>query len=456
MNDLQQEENGFHHGSQRHNPHLHTHAIVGSSFTGISCYRTLKKLVMSSSLAGNISHAGADIASTIVLEKGHVLGSRSPLNNISGANILSFNMDESSTQQGLRRLEDKTNPIIQLIDDGLLSHGMLSKTSERPTGWNRGTGQWQHYTKRKQLKDILSSLLTSNQGDVGDYIIDAEDIVCNKNVASIEYVLERECWRIKTNSSDDMIDNSTEYFDSQALILAISPEDALSILQASHSSLSTVVKATDFNIVLTVLQSACNRRITRYATSIKIKRNSGFGAMVEAKFKEHYCNSASSTTSLQNGGVHELDVSQINSRDITLITKIIDPKNDGKEGIEEEDKGIDLHLSIHALRREVLESKDALLEWFLRWTGLPSESTIDSYSNDLTFDSEHISLFHQAPMGVIAPLSPLRETGYIMLSEKPIMVLAGDYCINPPCVSSALLSGEKAAKAIVNLQLQSK
>ena len=436
MTDLQEQRYAFRAGSPQY---VHKYAIVGCSFTGISCFRTLKKLVASSS-------SNAD-ESMILFEKGNTLGEHSPLSYSSGANIFSFNIDEAYIQKILPILEDNSN-CIKLIDDGLRSFGMLSRTNERPTGWNRVTGQWQHYRKRKCVKDTLTSLLSDCYGPF-------DNIICNRKIVSFEYVPERECWRIKTDITDTL-DNSLEYYQSKVLVLAIPAEDTLSILQASYSSLSTCMEIADLKRVLTALESSCDRNITRYATCIRVNLDSNLGKAIEAKFKEHYCDSIC-TMREQNRAladkVYELDVSQIGSKDITLITNIIDDVEYKTIEVRSEkiDQVLHLHLAVHALKREVLESRDELLTWLYLWTGLSNESLEDS--DFLDFDPGSIKVFHQPPMGVTCPLSPLRESGYILISERPVLIAAGDFCVSPPCVSSALLSGEKAAKAVINLQL---
>ena len=53
-------------------------------------------------------------------------------------------------------------------DDGLLSAGLLSRTRERPQGWNRGTGQWEHYTLGEGADfGELMSVLAAAQGGGG-------------------------------------------------------------------------------------------------------------------------------------------------------------------------------------------------------------------------------------------------------------------------------------------------
>lgn len=408
--------------------HFHSYAIVGGSFTGISCYRTLMKILVSS---------GTDATrSTVVFEKGRALGSASPLNSPNGANILSFNIDDTTTQQRLRLLEEDEH-CVAAVDDGLLYSGMLSRTKERPTGWNRVIGQWQHYRKRKPLKDILSSLLPDGNTATNC-------ILCNKKVTSIEYVPDRGCWRI--HSDDES--NLETFWDSQALVLALPPRDTLAILQVSQPSLTGVVKEGDLDTTMSVLQAACDRCIKRYTRSIKVKRECSLGSAVEAKFKELYCDSASTREGNHRLGdmVYELDVSQSGSKEITLISNIV-----GVDVDSQQEDGTTLHLAIHALKEEVL-SRDKLLEWLWLWTGLHKESECEVLPDDLAFDSQDVHVFAQAPMGVMAPLSPLRERGYILLSESPILALAGDYCISSSCVSSAMLSGDKTARAIVDLQ----
>ena len=72
-----------------------------------------------------------------------------------GSVICSFNISEACVQRRLglilRGLEGTE---LEHVDDGLLSKGRLSRTCERPQGWNRVTGQWEHYLFRADKFDF--------------------------------------------------------------------------------------------------------------------------------------------------------------------------------------------------------------------------------------------------------------------------------------------------------------
>ena len=56
-------------------------------------------------------------------------------------------------------------PGLEHVDDGLLSYGSLARTSERPGGWNRATGQWEHFRIRGGNVNLLRHLIDSASVD---------------------------------------------------------------------------------------------------------------------------------------------------------------------------------------------------------------------------------------------------------------------------------------------------
>ena len=62
-----------------------------------------------------------------------------------GALALSFDASLAAQAAALRTVASALPSTLRHADDGLLSYGALSRTLERPQGWNAATGRWEHF-----------------------------------------------------------------------------------------------------------------------------------------------------------------------------------------------------------------------------------------------------------------------------------------------------------------------
>jgi hypothetical protein len=97
---------------------------------------------------------------------------------------------------------------------------------------------------------------------------------------------------------------------------------------------------------------------------------------------------------------------------------------------------------------QLLEDLAAVLS---AWTNLPHESVLQVLA---AAPSSEPQRFEQAAVFEPAPLSPaLRESGCVVASEDPPLLLSGDWATGSGTVSGAILSGERAAEVLVQLLL---
>jgi hypothetical protein len=202
------------------------------------------------------------------------------------------------------------------------------------------------------------------------------------------------------------------------VILAVPADEALKIAR------TLPVTAVDSR-ALEVLERCSRNNELRFCRKIYLDGTSHIGRMIFGKFHE--------------SSVVELDVSSVTG-DITLLTC---------NSLEDTDCGAPISFYVHSRAREALID-DSLHTWLISWLDLTDG--IDS--NEIYCDEEidFVKCFSQSkPCNT--PLSPLRESGYLIISSKetsPNIMVCGDFASAGNCgtFTGALLSANKAAHAI--------
>lgn len=170
--------------------------IIGASFAG---------LIAAASLPPSCTVVLVEKASTLGAGTSFVCSSSSGTRVHLGSAIMSMNISENAVQTclgKLSRVEDGS--LLGHLDDGLLSKGKLSRTFDRPQGWNRVFGQWEHYL-------LATSCSANNEGQEQDEpiskllssLVDEKENVsvrCNVEAVSIEAMCagagERQRWKV--------------------------------------------------------------------------------------------------------------------------------------------------------------------------------------------------------------------------------------------------------------------
>ena len=105
-----------------------------------------------------------------------------------------------------------------------------------------------------------------------------------------------------------------------------------------------------------------------------------------------------------------------------------------------------LRFHAHAACEDDLEQSN-FAAWLISWLGIEK---FEGGNDCVSAENNNVpKVFYQVkPM--LAPLSPLRERGCIVISERPLLVLCGDWAVGSGTMSGALISAQKTAQYVLS------
>lgn len=368
-------------------------AIIGAGPTGISALSVL-------------SQSGLEIT---LIDPSPTWGTLSPFGDPLGPRCMSFNSSLLSTTRLLHSLED-TISSFKKIDDGLLSSNRLSRTKERPQGWNRGTGQWEHY---RYTPENVGEILKG----IGGVYMEETECFFNTKVVGIEINDEindsRKSWKLTLK---EVSDDSTYVCTFSHVISCIPAPNLTDLL----TPLSSLILPHAFEVI-----SKCSKEyITVYSTLLSIPKESEIFQPLLDKFKDKYCKTQGSSEGRLNSDI--VEEIYIEEGDIYLLA--VDSLTSSY-----------INIIIHS------KSDDSqFCQFFSKY--LKTELTEN-------FEIKSKQTFKQSPINEhpIQPLKPLKESACIALSEQPILLASGDWAIGRGCISDALSSGQKGGEMLLKL-----
>ena len=271
------------------------------------------------------------ILNILLLEKSNELGYNSQFNT-DGAQVISLNVSESIIQSYVNKLVGMNYPDPTCLihtDDGLLSAGRLSRTDERPQGWNRVTGQWEHYTLtngdisvlQNRLLEVINTNNNNNNNNnftilTGCHVQGLKKIPKQPQQPRQEGKEKEEeeeekngfLWEacvLHSLSHGEQSSNQVikKWIRSKNVIVAVPAPEALRLVKSIdifNDSFGGDVNCNKMDYlqihseIIPILQSISESYIVRYSTAIRL--NGLVAKIVYARFEEQYCS--------QTAGIH--------------------------------------------------------------------------------------------------------------------------------------------------------
>ena len=402
------------------------------------------------------------------------IGCGSPLASTSATQLLSQNVSETACGAFFRTMESAG--IITEESDEHLS----STTGERPRGWSRSSGQWRHYLcpDRAALFDAMRRQSACPnvcicRGEAASVSVSGDGIALRVAYAVGSQpdgqssrgrdekggsICKTEGQRGQEGQEGQQGQEGQEQSEAllrcSILVLAVPAHEALRL--AAALPLPEAAQR--------VLESRSSSSLaeTRHCTTIFVARASLVGSRLLAHFP---------------GGLRELDVSSV-AGEITLLALgahrddgggvdvggVDDVGDVGGDGVDLDDaRSMQLH--VHARSSDAL-GRAALTAWLAAWLSLDAADSAVSFAPAtaaatpaatvpgvaLRGHEGRIRGYPQARPSV-APLSPLREKGCIVVPLSPaLVVISGDWAVGESAgtVSGALLSAVRAAKEVAD------
>ncbi|GMH69239.1 hypothetical protein TrST_g1106 [Triparma strigata] len=395
-------------------------AVIGGGPTGFSTLPLLTKRSLRVTL----------------IESSSSLGSGTPFSGSPalGARAMSFDSSHLPTSRLLHSLSSEVDGF-SALDDGLLSAGLLSRTVERPQGWNRATGQWEHYTcDSRSIGTVLRGMgglyFGDDDGD-GDGTMDDEgsrspELLMGTKLVGMERV--GDCWRLALLKEEG--EEAGPFFRTFDSVILCVPAPSLTSLLDPISTLL-------LPHTLEVIKRCASKYVTRHSGLVSIPSSSPIHDALISKLKAPYCSSQGTHSGRNEDGVdgvvHELDLTNV-SKSIKLISVV---------AANEQGLTIVLHSAPDVvLDRDVISS---FFDSFLK----PQHPT--SPSNFTLQSSSTFTQYPANPSHPITPLSPLREHGCIPLSISPPLIAAGDWTRGTGVTQAAIESGGRAAETAIKI-----
>lgn len=331
-----------------------------------------------------------------VFERHEALALGSPIRHLNAAQVISINVSERIASQWMSSNAEG----LECVDEE-----KYSKTDERPHLWSRARGQWQHARCLKR-EDLFSKMQAQSMHGCVKYSF-------GKSLSRIE-VTERDTFLLDCGTADMREE-------CKVLILAVPAEEALKIVSTLPESF---VDATAYEVLV-----QCSRNYElKYCRTVYMDRKSKLCHTLIDKFRQ--------------SNVFEIDVSDV-SEDITLLS--LDALNDR----EEDGSPVALHL--HSRSRNGLINSNLKL-WISSWLKLTTD-TVDCVT--IIDGRDDITCFALCKSST-APLHPLRERGYLVLTRPdsfPMVITCGDFASAGNCgtFSGALISAMKTAQTVVDI-----
>ena len=359
-----------------------------------------------------------------IFEASPLVGEATPFGSKLGAQAMSFNSAEDRVNRVLNRLLRDYPDMLVHLDDGLLSAGILSRTLERPQGWNRSTGQWEHYalSQGTTFECFLRAVGGAESYDVRE----------GCKVEAIEQG-EKGGWKLN-------VENGEVSGEFDAVLIAIPARNAEKLLAVNSSRIWD-------EHVQDVLLSCANAYVERHTVLVSFSTESVACKVLLEKFRAVFCDSEGShdghKIGQQLGMARELDVSSAKGSVALLSLSTV-----GDEVVE-----------VIARGRKGVEKTDleAIVKFFEDWLGVTREEA----ARIKVVTERHYLQARPEVEYPNRPLEPLRERGCVICKADEedenvgSVVAAGDYAVGLGTVSSAISSGLRAAD-IINQSLERK
>ena len=315
-----------------------------------------------------------------------------------GAQALSFNGQNREAARALAALlGDGVD--LRHVDDGLLSFGALSRTAERPQGWNPTSGQWEHFSVLPRAggsRGFLASLLRA-AAPVNLSVGVAAARVCRDEPAR--------CWRVRGARRDGAAVEVT----ADAVILAMPPSAVLELLEGSADA--------DAEEALAVARAAPKARDAGSASLLGFARGRVADAL-ERKFTH---------------GAREISFDNAAGK-VTLVAMPTAARADGApfDGGAGE--------AVILVRAAEARAPPDVLAWLARWISAPVEEVAAA----LAWQHAANALQQAAP----PPLGVARREAPDTTRIGAGFALCGDWVVGGCTVDAALVSGIAAASDV--------
>lgn len=340
-----------------------------------------------------------------------------------GAMMMSFNVSQSISNSWLHKFQHEYPELLSEVPiEGIEAS---SDPPERPQGWNRATGQWTHCRPNVSIETVLGTMMSECKSvsvHTGCKIRGLEIVNSKESQACSE-------WRVA------LADGSVMEF--EAIILALPVPHALPLLEPVRNLIDPTIHS--------VLQKCAARYKSQLGVSIPVAIPSSLHDTLQCKFERER---RPTSSEIENGKGErdacwqfEIPLYMLGSKKVTLC--VIQ-----KQGHAEASRcAMVAHLCGPYISVEAVV--DILVNDMAKYLSIEK----DLVDGSLVKESIIADDFLQTAVGEFAPLSPLREQGYICSSTEPPLLLAGDWAsgLGSGCVSGALISGEKAAQGLYKL-----
>ena len=240
---------------------------------------------LSTLISASLSSVGA-VSSRMkitILEQSLRLGAGTAFQSRLGAQAMSFNIAEPRMQAILNRIVAGMEALglcksFRHTDDGLLSAGLLSRTKERPQGWNRGTGQWEHYTlgDGKDFGSLMAALLGEGAGD-GDR---AFELRLGCEARTLRRSVDRGGWLLTVFEGG----SGNQELEFDAVILAVPAKRAAALLEGCIGQ-EWEEHAID------VIKRCASDYVRRHSVLLGLMRKGDACMGMLARFREIFCES---------------------------------------------------------------------------------------------------------------------------------------------------------------------
>lgn len=378
-------------------------AIVGGGPCSFACARSL--------LEAN--------ANVVIFERASRLGIGTPFGSSLGAQALSFNSAEERIGRGLNRLV-KNNPGLLHLDDGLLSAGILSRTGERPQGWSRSTGQWEHYILAEGASfETFLRALSGAESDRYEVKVGCEVVKVGKGQGGK--------WSVTFQQEGK---DNVGHFD--GVVIAIPAKSTVKLLENSSSE-----QIWDEHVVK-VIRRCSETYVRRHAVLLGLQRGGGVWEKLSERFREVFCGSEGS-----HGG-HRVGIGwgnlakELNLEGCDGCVSLLSLCKLGEKVVE---------VVAHGVRGEELDNA-SMMQFLADWLSLKVEEEVH------IIDSNYYEQAKPVVINPNRPLEPLRERGCVVCVAEDEdgntgrIVAAGDWAAGQGVLSNAISSGFRAAEIV--------
>jgi hypothetical protein len=406
-------------------------SIIGAGPSGLSCLLRL------------LEAQAIDYINIRLFEKNENLGIGTPFHRTtveaqSGISIeayicalaLSMNSSQASLGKWVRLFQNALSEgiiCIERTDDSTISRGYLCQTLERPQGWSRAYGQWDHYVVNDTV-NILQHIISSSNSAI--------------NIEFGHELISLELSTMLTHDQDEikawkMIFSNGETLITKSVVVSLPIQSIYPIILPL--SPHVIEERTE-----RVLNRCYNNIICRRMLAVALDYYNELSSVLYDKFVKSFAKTTTIEECFQGSKIFEIDTSSIGYKTIQLLS------------LKYYRKGVFLliaHFKPRAIISNDSSNKEEYLQQLIDFLDL-------NYSISRSLLGMNVNMYNtvfeesfQSSIFEPAPLSPLREYGFVIACDDPLLILCGDWASGSGSISGAILSGEKAADFINTLYM---